>query len=82
MADALDEWSVRALDAKLPLLTKFVELLQGHRDGILNHATYQIYTSKLEGINNKIKVLKRESYGFRDLEYFQLKIKQRCPETG
>ncbi len=82
MADALDEWCAKALDAKLPPLNGVCRLLQRHRDGILNHATYQIHTSKLEGINNKIKVLKRESYGFRDLEYFQLKIKQRCPGAG
>jgi transposase len=27
-----------------------------------------------EGINNKIKVIKRRSYGFRDMDYFFLKI--------
>ena len=40
---------------------------------------YTRYTSKLEGINNKIKVLKREAYGYHDLEYFGLKIKQQSP---
>ncbi|MCF6170715.1 MAG: transposase, partial [Bacteroidales bacterium] len=28
----------------------------------------------LEGMNNKIKVLKRKAYGYRDMEYFKLKI--------
>ncbi|NPV44275.1 MAG: hypothetical protein HPY70_09940 [Firmicutes bacterium] len=44
----------------------------------LNHADYPIHTSKLEGINNKIKVIKRQAYGFDDLEYFILKVKQAC----
>jgi transposase len=32
-----------------------------------------------EGINNKIKVIKRKAYGFHDLNYFGLKIKQAFP---
>jgi len=34
----------------------------------------QISTGPLEGINNKIKVLQRKAYGFRDDEFFQLQI--------
>lgn len=78
MALALDNWCELALEAKLPELKRFVKMLVRHKEGILNHATYPIHTSKLEGVNNKIKVLKREAYGFHDLEYFSLKIKQRC----
>ena len=33
----------------------------------------------LEGINNKIKVIKRMAYGFRDDEYFFLKIRAAFP---
>lgn len=79
MENGLDIWCNLALDAHLSPLTRFVRMLQRHKDGILNHAKYPIHTSKLEGINNKIKVWKREAYGFHDLEYFSLKIKQRCP---
>ncbi|NMB38943.1 MAG: transposase [Firmicutes bacterium] len=74
---ALNNWCELALEANLPALNKFVKMLIRHKEGILDHAIYPIHTSKLEGINNKIKVLKRESYGFHDLEYFSLKIKQR-----
>ncbi|MBO4663943.1 MAG: transposase, partial [Bacteroidaceae bacterium] len=31
-------------------------------------------TAKVEGINNKIKVMKRNAYGFRDEEYFKLRL--------
>ena len=31
-------------------------------------------TGMIEGINNKIKLLKRQAYGFRDMEYFTLRI--------
>jgi len=36
---------------------------------------YQISTGPLEGFNNKIKTMKRQAYGFRDMEFFKLKIK-------
>ena len=80
MEIALNNWWELALEANLPALNKFVKMFIRHKEGILNHSNYPIHTSKLEGINNKIKVLKRESYGFHDLEYFSLKIKQRCQE--
>jgi len=39
-----------------------------------------------EGINNKIKTLKRQAYGFRDIEYFKLRLyhlhKQKASLTG
>jgi len=44
--------------------------------GILNHCEYPIHTGRLEGVNNKIKVIKRRAYGFDDLRYFSLKIIQ------
>ncbi|WP_152563735.1 transposase, partial [Vibrio fluvialis] len=33
----------------------------------------------LEGINNKIKLIKRMGYGYRDTDYFFLKIKAAFP---
>ena len=35
---------------------------------------YPISTGPLEGTNNKIKTMKRQAYGFRDLEFLKLKI--------
>jgi transposase len=78
MAQALTDWCTRAIEAELPSLNRFVRLIERHWEGILNHACHPISNGRLEGTNNKIKVIKRESYGFHDLEYFQLKIKQRC----
>ncbi|TCP07373.1 transposase, partial [Crenobacter luteus] len=33
------------------------------------------------GINNRIKVMKRMAYGYRDSEYFFLKIRAAFPEN-
>ncbi len=38
-----------------------------------------MHTSLLEGVNNRIKVIKRMTYGFRDVDYFFLKIKAAFP---
>ena len=73
---ALDQWCALARSLKQKSLTAFARMLQRHREGILNHCDYPIHTGKLEGVNNKIKVIKRKAYGFHDLRYFTLKIYQ------
>ncbi|MBE4375971.1 transposase, partial [Vibrio parahaemolyticus] len=40
---------------------------------------YPLNTCTLEGINNKIKLIKRMGYGYRDTDYFFLKIKAAFP---
>jgi len=75
-AKALDEWCGMARTIDHPDVAAFVRMLENHREGILNHCHYHIHTSKLEGINNTIKVIKRDAYGYQDERYFTLKIKQ------
>jgi len=70
----LNEWCSQAIETKVQPLIKFVAMLKSHRTGILNWFNYRISTGPLEGMNNKIKVLKRKAYGYRDIEYFNLKI--------
>ncbi|MBM4079004.1 MAG: transposase, partial [Planctomycetes bacterium] len=45
-----------------------------HRSGILAWYDYRISTGALEGTNNKIQTMKRQAYGFRDMDFFKLKI--------
>ena len=45
-----------------------------YRRGILSWYDCHISTAKVEGINNKIKVMKRNAYGFRDERYFKLRL--------
>ena len=52
----------------------FERLLDRHFEGIIAHATYKISTGRLEGINNKIKTLRRQGYGYPDDDYFFLKL--------
>lgn len=75
---ALDQWCALARSLNHRALNQFANMLERHRYGILNHCDYPIHTGKLEGVNNKIKVIKRKAYGFHDLRYFILKIFQAC----
>lgn len=52
----------------------FYNLLDSHFEGIIAHATYKISAGKIEGINQKIKTLRRHGYGYPDDEYFFLKV--------
>jgi transposase len=52
----------------------FKRLLDYHFEGIIAHATYDISAGKIEGINNKIKTLRRQGYGYPDDDYFFLKL--------
>jgi transposase len=74
----LDDWCAMADQIDHPSVRAFARQLSYFEYGILNHADYPIGTSALEGINNKIKVIKRKAYGFHDDRYFILKVKQAC----
>jgi len=72
-------WYRRALASRIPALRQFATNLAARIDGIISHCRYPLHTGLLEGINNKIKVLKRMAYGFRDDAYFFLKIRAAFP---
>jgi transposase len=78
---ALDQWCELAQASGIAALATFARNLRRHEKGIVNHCPYPIHTGRLEGINNKIKVIKRQAYGFRDDAYFVLKIKGAFPGT-
>lgn len=70
----LTDWCARAHASGIKVLAAMATTLNTHRNGILAWYDHPISTGPLEGTNNKIKTLKRQAYGFRDPEYFHLKI--------
>ncbi len=72
-------WYQMAIDSQLAPAIQFAKRLKKYLRGILASAIYQMNSSILEGVNNKIKVIKRMAYGFRDSAYFFLKIKAAFP---
>ena len=77
MAEAtrfLDDWCRRAEASTVSVLKKMASTFRMHRTGLLNYHRCPISTGPLEGVNNKIKPLQRQAYGYRDQEFFQLLI--------
>ena len=70
----LADWLNRAMASGIRMLMRFAKTLAAHRTGILAYYDYPISTGPLEGTNNKIKTMKRQAYGFRDQEFFKLRI--------
>lgn len=74
----LKAWIVAALQCGLPSFEELGRKLFRKRHYVLNYFICKITTAVSEGINNKIKRLKRMAYGYRDVKYFLLKIHQHC----
>jgi transposase len=70
----LNDWIRRAEASGIHMLKQMAKTLDTHRAGLLAYYDFPISTGPLEGTNNKIKTMKRQAYGFRDHEFFKLKI--------
>lgn len=70
----LTAWCRRAEVSGIRILQRFAKIIRSHRNGLLAWYADPISTGPLEGINNKIKLLQRRAYGYRDLELFKLRI--------
>ncbi len=63
----LDYWCWRAMRSRLEPMKKVARMLRAHQELILNwfRAKGEISTGAVEGLNNKIRVVTRRSYGLR-----------------
>jgi transposase len=75
---SLREWIVAAIKSKIPSLVELGLKFFRKKHYILNFFICNITSAISEGINNKIKRLKRMAYGYKDIQYFLLKIHQHC----
>lgn len=73
------QWYRRAMRSRIAPLKRFAANLKKVISGVLAHCKWPLGTNVIEGINNKIKVIKRIAYGFRDDAYFFLKIRAAFP---
>lgn len=62
----------RASRSRIEPLKTFARRLVEKLDGPLAHCWFPLHSSLLEGITNKIKVIKRKAFGFRDDDYFYI----------
>jgi transposase len=76
--EAFDKWQekVRALGIKV--LDNFLNTLNNWYCWILNYFGIRLTSGRVEGMNNKIKLLKRIGFGFRNFDNFRLRIFGTC----
>lgn len=74
----LREWIMAAIKSELPSFVELGYKFFRKRHYVLNYFVCKLTSAISEGINNKIKRLKRMAYGYRDVKYFLLKIHQHC----
>ena len=74
-----NEWYKQSQESGIKALKQFADKLKGYVSGIVASVTHRLNTSVLEGMNNNIKVIKRMACGYRNDDYFLLKIKAAFP---
>ena len=72
----LDYWCWRALRSRLEPMKKVARMLRSHEELLLNwfKAKGEISSGAVEGLNNKIRVVTRRSYGFRTYEAMEIAL--------
>lgn len=74
----LDEIGVWIYQSGFKHLKRWFDNFYRNWDTAKNYFNHRVTTAVSEGINNVIKSLKRQAFGFRNMDYFKLKIMQRC----
>jgi transposase len=71
-----EHWKDALRWQRLGPFRKFATMVEAHWDGIAAYCRQEnkVPLGFVEGLNNRIRVLQRRAYGYRDEEYFRLKI--------
>ena len=80
LRDRLHDWIVSVLGTDLQEFKKVAHRLADHLDAVIAGHQHDIPLGLVEAINSKIAALRYQARGYRDPEYFKLKIFQRCSQ--
>jgi transposase len=71
-----EKWRAALKWQRLPSYEKFAAMIESHWSGIAAYCRPEnkVALGFVEGLNNKIRVLQRRSYGLHDEEYLRLKV--------
>ena len=71
-----ERWKQSLRWQRLAPYQKFVRMIERHWDGIAAYCQpdNKVSLGLVEGLNNKIRVIQRSAYGYRDEDYLKLKI--------
>ena len=70
----VQQWIEQAKNLKHNVLNTFINTLERHFENILNFFTHRVSNAIVEGVNNVIKAIKRNGFGYRNFDNFKLKI--------
>jgi len=76
--ERLQIWKENIKKSGIEEFRKLLKTFEHYLYGVENYFKHHVTNGASEGYNNKINIIKRRSYGFRDIEYFKLKILQSC----
>lgn len=71
----LHDWIREAEGSGIKQMQRMAKTLREHEDGILAYFKHEITGGPMEGVNNKIRTLMKQTYGLRDEKYLELRIK-------
>jgi transposase len=71
---AIDVWVETAKNSGVPHIVRLGKCIERYKEGILNYYVHRVSSGPLEGFNNKVKVLARRAYGYRNIKFFKLLI--------
>jgi len=74
MRSFLHQWCAWADESGISQMRQMARTLLSHKSGILAWWKHRINNGRMEGINNKIKTLLRQTYGLRDERYLVLRL--------
>jgi transposase len=74
MRSFLSQWCTWADESDIRQMRQMARTLLSHKSGILSWWKHRINNGRMEGINNKIKTLLRQTYGLRDERYLVLRL--------
>ena len=63
----INKWFWRATHSRIPAFQKLAHKIRNHQEHILDTIRNHVSNARIEATNNKIKVVIRRSYGFRNL---------------
>lgn len=76
--EVLDELTVWIWQGGFEPLIRWAKSFHAGWETVKNYFDIRVTSALAEGINNVIKTIKRQAYGFRNMEYFRYKIMQVC----
>ncbi len=76
--EQLTDWGQEVDQRGVSGLTKFLTTLRNWWEVILNYFQDRLTSGFVEGLNNKLKLIKRLAYGYRNFAHFRLRVLVEC----